>query len=824
MGILSGTMFWCCSPCELGEKVSAMARRKTSSAGRVIVGGIVGLLALLAAIPREVWIGVVVLTVIGVAFYVYAQLKKSQGSLDGQKSVQEPVRLVSNDAPRAARSRSNRGNAAVPARRFVEDDTPVSAAMASAPTTSDFRLPTAPKGFGAAAWIPAGQPVSVSGVTIPGGMIYVGTSLKTALGTNDPCLIDPSKSVASHGDYAERQFGYWPSYSEISSSARRAYLNWLADGRKDPEADIGYVFIFFYGLERRAIIDAAKDRAAQADWPAIAEENRRLLRIYGDKSNSFRRYASELLDWVSLAVHPLKLYEKPIPDFPKTFELPLYIRLALGQAAVQGVPVPAHLALAWVKLDPNTLMRTPAIRCGEQFEKLFTQKYVEVFGAGITLPRNRSKLKFVYRPASAGFRGTEELRLTFGDTPDVTVLMAPIKKLQHIVEAATKELEPYSRFVGRNTDATTALEGLLQLPATLWPESAQRSLQALKVRMGGGMVAMSFQELLASLEARSTLTKEKTLALARALESLNIGIEPDVLAGAKLPKPDEKVVLFAVPPAEVTSRATPAYQAAALTLQLASAVATADGKFGPKELVHLREQVQSWTHLTPNHTRRLLAQLRLLMATPVSLTIIKKKLEPLDTAARETIASFMATVAQSDGTVTPAEVKTLEKVYRALGVDSKKVFADVHAAASGRKPTPATVGKVEETGFKLDPARIAALQNDTEKVSALLAEIFKEDDLAAPAVSKSEVEAEYPDGPKGILGLDEPHTALARMLLSRPQWSREELLDVAADLELMLDGALERINESSLDAHDIAFVEGDDPMTVNAEILEKIEA
>jgi isochorismate hydrolase len=96
--------------------------------------------------------------------------------------------------------------------------------------------------------------------------------------------------------------------------------------------------------------------------------------------------------------------------------------------------------------------------------------------------------------------------------------------------------------------------------------------------MGEGMIAMSFQELLSNLDAKTTLTRDRTLALARALESLNIGIEPDVLGGAKLPKADENVVLFSVPPGEVVSRSTPAYQAAVLTLDLASAVAAADGE------------------------------------------------------------------------------------------------------------------------------------------------------------------------------------------------------------------------------------------------------
>ena len=101
-------------------------------------------------------------------------------------------------------------------------------------------------------------------------MVYVGTSLPTPFDDRDPCLIDPTRPVASQGDYTERDMGYWPSYSEVSPHARGAYLNWLAGGRQDPRADIGYVFLFFYGLERRAIIDGAKDEAAQADWRLIA--------------------------------------------------------------------------------------------------------------------------------------------------------------------------------------------------------------------------------------------------------------------------------------------------------------------------------------------------------------------------------------------------------------------------------------------------------------------------------------------------------------------------------------------------------------------------
>lgn len=800
-----------------------MARKKKSGSGGVAIVLFFGLFALLASIQKKVWVAASVLGAIIFAFYLYGQFKRSKQDINDD----EPRRLRQSPTPTERESPDSNKNSLQSAARILANNGQASRGPAPATASKEFKLPPAPKGFGPASWIPVGQAVSVSGVTVPGGMVYVGTSLSTPFGDNDPCLIDPSKSVARHGDYTERQMGYWPSYSHISSNARRAYLNWLADGRKDPEADVGFVFLFFYGLERRAIIDGAKDEAAQNDWPVIADELRRLLIIYGEKSNSFRRYAGELLDWVSLASHPAKLYDRPVPTLPKTFELPLYIRLALGQAAVDGAPVPAHLALAWAKLDPNSHLRTPATRCQEQFEKLFVEKYAELCGSGMVLPRNRTKLKLVYRPASSGFRGYQQLTMTFKDTPDVTVLTAPAKKLQEIVEAATKPLESFSRAIGKDPEAKDSLEALLQLPFPIWPERAQKQVQALKVRMGEGMLVISFQDLLHVLGAKTAFTKDRTLSLARTLESANVGFEPDVLSGAKPPKPEDKVALFSLPTTEQLSRANGPYLAAVLTLQLASAVATSDGEFGIQEMSHLRETVLSWKHLTPSQTRRLLAHLRLLMQAPASLTALKKKFEPLDLAVKETIAAFMATVAQSDGEVSPAEVKMLEKVYKALGVESKRVFSDVHAVAAGTQPTATVVAKVEESGFKLDPARIAELQKDTEKVSALLANIFTETEAPVASVAEpaeAESETEQTEAPKGLMGLDEAHASLARMMLSRPEWSREELLDVATDLDLMLDGALERINEAAFDTHNMALFEGDDPVTVNVEILNRVEA
>jgi tellurite resistance protein len=698
--------------------------------------------------------------------------------------------------------------------------------------------------MGSATWVQPGTPITLAGSVIPGGLFYFGTSLPALNGSPDPSLINPSLSVAATGDYTEAQLGYWPSYSQISPAARRAYIKWLEGRRSDPKADIGFVFLFFYGLERRAVIDASTDEKALADLPAIAAEVQRLLDIYGGQSQSFKHYATSLLNWVSVS-RADKLYEQPIPHLTQTTELPFYLRLALGQAVKDGVPIPGHLALAWVKYGNFISFRTASTRCPLEFDKLFLSVYEAQYGQGMPLSKNRTKLKLVHQAASAGLRGYSEMALTFNETPDVSVLKAPPKVLAGVVEQATNQLDSFSRYVGKNPGTGQSLEALVHLPVCAWPETPMKVLRSIRMRLTDGPSVMPFQDFLKLFGFKGALTKDKTELLAEALAGESIGVEPDILGGAKGPKPDEHVALFALQKGKEPPRTGGSYLIASLTLQLASAVAAADGDFSQDEANHLRQTVLSWKHLDSAQMQRLLASVQLLRAAPASLAALTKKLEPLERSVKETIAQFMATVAQADGTVSPDEVRMLERIYKALGLDSKDVFSNVHAVATGAtfKSTttaaPATgastagAKKPAEPKFKLDQERIAALQRDTDRVSSLLSNIFSDAEAAVsaapapaapePAEPEATTAASVP-APAGLLGLDETHASLARLLMSRPTWTRAELEDVAADLDVMLDGALETINDAAFDAHDMPFAEGDDPVTINPEFLEKVHA
>ena len=842
-------------------------RMSGSMRGWAVVAGLV----LIVMIPLEVWIALGALAALAGVIYLFVRIVSNSASANTPKAhpesseplVAEPTlsEILAQEqrekrAPRpAVRAVSHptqaRTPAPAPAERVALAPTSQRTETTAASPTSNFgseakqrtlspnppkegffatllgssagqaggrAIPKAPAGYGGPTrWVESGQAVEVAGVPLPGGTIYVGAKLESVNGRREPSLINPALPVARQGDFTQQQMDYWPCYSDITPSARRAYLNWLQSGRTHPACNIGFVFLFFYGLERRAILDANEDPSARNDLPAIEAEVHRLLAIYGQSSGSFRRYASGLLDWIALSRTDGKLYEAPLPALPETSELPFYLKLALGQSAVDRAPVPAALALAWARADPGISVFTAGKRCPEEFDRLFLQLYHQELGSGLVLPKNRTKLKAVYRPASAGLMGLGLTR-SFGDIPDVTALTAPSRQLQKIVDQCVADLAGFSRAVGKDPAARDRLDGLLHLPGSLWPKSARAKLQGVLDWMEDGRLTLPLGELLTALGgAGEALNRDRAKGLAKALAALNVGMEPDVLSGARLPAVDDPIVLFSAAPGDGQRHDTGAYQAATLTLQLASAVAIADGEFTEEEVEHLRAEVRGWSHLTPAHQTRLQAHIQWLAAAPVTLASLKKRLAPLEQRAKETIATFMATLAQADGFVSPKEVKFLEKVYRALGVDSKRVFSDVHAVASA---TPGTSHR-PATGFQLDTARIEELRRDTKKVTALLAEIFNEDD--DPGV-EAPLAPEDPPESEALLGLDEAHAALVRLLMSRPQWTRSELEDAAADLELMLDGALEKVNEASFDAYDMALAEGDDPVDVNEQAAEKLEA
>lgn len=745
-------------------------------------------------------------------------------------------------------------------------------------------------------WIAAGGNGTVRSREL-GDLLYLGRGLRAvSQDATEPALINPNLPVAGgFQGCAIRRLSYWSSYTEATPEARASYLHWLQTGRSDPGADIGYVFLYFYGLERRALHDARTSSKAAGEVPRIVGEVERLLRIYGSQ-RSFRGYASAFLDFI--AASSLAPYSYTKTPVERGSELTLAHRLALAQCAADQAPLPADWAHFWVTHDRSVSLGTVPRRCPDEFRKMFGVVYAERYGAGLTLPKNRTMLRLEYRPASRSLLGRQENLTVEAGLPDVSVLSSPVRKLAEVAEQACERLGRYSRIIGKDPGAAGSFEALVELPVMLWPEEYRKQLEGVRdiVARAERPAAVPFEKFRSWVPAFAELTRAKVRSLYVALSGVGLGMEPDVRFGGVVPESDSRVVLFADDPETAAEEASPKYMVASLTLHLAAAVAAADGEVAEAERVLLMKQMEEFLSLTESERRRLHAHLRLLLLEPPKLTGLKKRIESLDSASREVVADFLAFVAQADAQVTPDEIRQLQKIFRLLGLEPEDVFSRVHAAATepvsmpdagttednraGYAIPPRPVEKAAERSrglggkrksdsggrgpdtselasdagkagsrLRLNAAKIAALQKDSDRVAAILAAVF---DAPTESLGKSEAEAangagggsvngtgratggsgatdagdeggpsnEVPD--ETLLGLDAVHSSLLETLLSRTHWARAELEELADDRELMLDGALEKLSDACFEKFDIPLFEGSDPLELNPDAVREV--
>lgn len=637
---------------------------------------------------------------------------------------------------------------------------------------------------------------------------------------------------------------------------RAAYLEWLAGGRRDPNAYIGYVFLFFYGLERRVLIDfQVLTIDVSEELAQITAEVERLLEIYGSNS-SFCGYGSRFLEICQLLQNSGNWdgFESPLNR--TSWAMPLVLKITLGRMVAEGKPIPADWMLSWYLHSEQTRLRTPATRCAEEFRKLLRSRYQQHYGAGMVIKPNKRKLKLEYHPASSGLSGVTLTHLhgRIGDLPDISRLSAPLNKLQTLIDDCTDALDPYSRWLGRNGNNPDPKAALALLPPELVDDlddpQVRRFEQWLTQTLGENkQVVAPSQQLLEqwSIPTTGKLTKKESTTLSKAVENLGYGIEPDVRFGGKPLKSEQPIVLFKLND-EIVTAPSKEYTAAMLLLHLAATVANSDAVIDAAEQQVLEAHLESALHLSTAERTRLRAHLTWLLQEKLSLKGLKTKLNQMTSDERASIADFLISVAGADGYISPQEITMLTKIYPLLGFEADDVYSHIHTfnTASPIAPaaTPVTVRPAAPTssgftipdppeaddknskqsasqdasGFNLDLAAIQHKQAESAKVADLLGNLFEEDETeteALESISVTEYEAT-------IAGLDPLHSQLLLAIAQQSSWQREALEAKADELGLLLNGALEVINEVAFDTCDDPLTDGDDPIAIDTDVLEQL--
>lgn len=716
-------------------------------------------------------------------------------------------------------------------------------------------------------WKQPGTAVSVAGMTITDGMIYVGRA-GDSWAEHDSSFIDPTLSVAPKST-APGTLGYWPSYRRITPECRRQYLEWLSSGRGAPDQDIGYVFLYFYGLERRLFIDTPPAEEVHL----LASEVKRLRSIYAG-NGSFNGYSGRLLEAVTF-IHDVELGSNGqfIPDLAASpGEMPLALQVAIAREVVAGRPLPFELAAAalfgirefW---SVNRLITDEKNR--KIFLSVFKSRFTVTFPSGFIL-RNRkdSHLQLNYRGASSGLQVDLAKRAGLKDLPNPTTLTWT--KLLNLAAAVAEDVTPYLKSLAYYPARANSLLGLVGCPVELRgtvASEAQQWVQALPALSG-----VTFSEVAG--HAIGTTTAKWTVRhrrqVSEALAGVGYSMEPEPEDNSERLEDTTMVQIFRGTDRTPSRSVEVAFAAAMLV-----AIVAKTAGHGTEEIAKIwLPKAALRLPLTSDQTIRVEARLAWLPTKHVTVLKAKKLLGEATVEDREFCAWSVTVAAGMTGTVGKVEVAILEAIYDALSVSRHTLYAGLHEGigavakaasepilVSDTVPEPVheiplppsefahdtpehtariRTGSLEDAGASTtasepieissagpellrqiprqptesddDPSdRLTRIREETNRVAALLKSIFVEEE---PEASMPE-----PVGEATHAGLDDDHGKLLTRLLTQPEWPRGEFDNVAAEAGLMPGGAMETINEWAFDYYGDALLEDADPIVVNHSLL-----
>lgn len=677
-----------------------------------------------------------------------------------------------------------------------------------------------------ARWVKPGDSVTIQNVVINHGHFYFGGQLQTYSSGeygylyndgSDASLVNdafPIEAMSRH--YYDESLGYWPTFATLSPRCRGAYLDWLASDRSDASCPVGYVFIYFYGLERHILVDGTRESISDDEFKSLFEEVSRLRTIF-QANRSFCRYSTQLIETMLLLRPDAIQIEDESECFASGSSLLFQFRLA--ETVAQGKPVSADLALAWIKYYTEYTLRTPARRCAEEFATLFKRRYVNKFGEGIVVKPNKTMLKLSYSPASSSLRG---INIKHPELPDPSILRAPVQKLIQVAESCTNALDAYSRYLGKKDASKSDVAAIMLLPDEILTEDAERLFAEFKrwadekIRENAGLATVADFWARLDMPPPDKINKKEAELIQNFARRAGYGIAPDLRYHLVRPEPEGHLVIFPeghaefyIPSAEYTS--------VSVALRLGAMVAQMDKSVDVAEQAALERIIDHNDSLTPMEKRSLHAYLIWRLNTTANQAGLKARIEQLSDKEKSTIGNVIISVACADGRIDPAEIKQLEKIYASLGLDSSTVTSDIHRLST-TEPSPASMSQTtpEASGtFSLDERILARHESDTTDVRQLLNTIFTEDEPSEepPAAIPSDNGA----------SLDEAHRQLYQRLLEKERWARIEVTELCQQFNLMLSGAIEAINDWSFEQVDAPVLDDDDDIYVDLEIAQELK-
>jgi uncharacterized tellurite resistance protein B-like protein len=638
----------------------------------------------------------------------------------------------------------------------------------------------------------------------------------------------------------------------------------MSSGRRALPSEIGYAFIFFYGLERRALVD-------EADHALVLKEVFRLNRLNNARAEGYNRsfdlYTSSFL-WYMVTSFPRRVPERSLQTLMKSMRLwdEDALSAALGWFVSNNRPLAPWAAYVVAGQLHESRRSVVTQRVGGEFQRLFEARLTEQFPQGLLVRSSKRERLHSYRPASG------VLSTNSRSCPNPLGLRSQFKALSAIWNACIEDLRRLSSVVGK--------EGAEVLSPTAWeampPEvraGVEHPLTDAICRLvdectddqGRTLMPASRLAAVAGFEAPTRLTLAQSRKICEAAEHVGYGIVPDARLTGRAYRADETVGAFL---RTMEERADPQrWNAAACMLRLGFGIAGADGQVDPDEVGVVTRTIEQVFALNAEEQRRLKVLRDILLVEGTSLKGLSRLTKSLTSEQQQAIARVLLLVIAHDGVVTTQETRAFRRCCTSLGFSHDEIDRSLQTIERYRTDMPVTIqagiaaapgeaipspaGVVTEV--RLDRDAIAAIMRDTEEVAQMLAQaMLGEADeeqveerprpsLAQPLMAgpsaKTVAASPAPEGRQPRDGaepqaepvtvtasdtaLPQQYVALYRMLVTRDRWDRAEIDARAREQGLMLSGAIDALNEWAYEKYGgQLFVEDGENLLVEREYLD----
>jgi hypothetical protein len=678
-------------------------------------------------------------------------------------------------------------------------------------------------------FVPPGKQVDVAGYNIP-GPVYIGEG--NGYGSNEGHLIDRRLIVKPVPDDCELgETNYWPSYSQISPEHRARFLAWHQAGRPATK-DLGYFYIWLYGLERYAT-SKGQDAEKLENLQKIKAELKQNQAYYSEEIE--KPHIAGLIDYINVRYFPgtpsIQLrYPETLPRQLLSSE---HIKLAEYANDNQKRKLPYDLALIWL-MSSGQVSRSKALK--ENFKELtflFRHVYESITNGGIQVPKSKTKLE-MHHQGFAGYVSMNDRKLDVPDGwCDPTTLSAPLKPVKEAYSQAVKDVK---KFVKAREYGDSLYDLLSNLPDYV-PVNGNKTLTKLQHELDcieGKMTLLGDIRSLLGVRKDKKPAKAEIKSLTQALSRIGYTIIPDVSV-SPVSMDDDTLVLPCKGKslAETWSPAGKRFQA----LGMVCCKIDQPGGISDKQTGFIANLLDAHSNAEEREYLRKFIPWCVITSLPrLSLRPVTQDLEESELEALR--LQFLKFYIDLGGRLDKGLVKKIESVLVAIGGDKQDVIQRLHLDGTGQqeagkveqRPTalPQTDTKPSAGDLVLNRDKIRTLKESTNSVQKSLSEALAEDtethieQAPAPEIESNNVSSG--DGVWHAGHLDSDHGLLAVWLCGKNTWALSEVEAKCAELGLMVDGALDKINDAAFEVFEEALVEHGDPVEVYTDLLEAMDS